>query len=492
MVSEDLKRKAAMSIVWSAVQKYSTMLVSFVSGIILARLLTPEDYGCIGMLMVFIAISDTIIDGGFGSALIQKKQPTQQDYSTIFWWNMGMSAFLYVVLFFTAPMIARFYNIPKLEDVLRVQALVLFVNAYNLVPQNKLRKDLRFKTLSVISIVSSLVSLVVTVYMASRGCGVWSLVGQYLLMSVVPALLYLLYLRWRPRLCFSKKSFRELFGFGAYIFLTNMVSTFCSKLTSLLIGKFYSPATLGYYSKAVQTEILASKSISSVVTSVTYPIYSQAQDDKELLANMIKRLTTTIAYITFPLMFVLILTAKPLFILLFSEKWVASVPYFQVLCIVGLADCLQAVNTQSIAAIGMSKKVFVWTLIKRSIGLAVIVGGMVCYGIKGLLGGIIIFNYLCYCVNMGLVSKYIGYKWMLQILDLLPIAFVSLLALVVSYFTVGCLELGLYMDGLTKVAIFLLVYIAWSVVFKPESYTYALSMVASMVNKKHVEKKAPK
>ena len=463
--------------VWTTLQKYSTMFIQFISGIILARLLTPYDYGCIGMLAIFMTLAEAFIDGGFGSALIQKKQPTQEDYSTIFWWNLGMALLMYAILFVSAPAISNFYDIPLLCDVLRVQGLVLFIYAFNIVQRNQLKKKLNFKVLSIVAITTSIISLGVTIFMAYKGFGVWALVAQNLITAAIPAIVFWFFIKWRPIWTFSKQSFRELFGFGFYMFLTHLINRFCSKLTGLLIGKLYSPSTLGYYSKAMSTEQLASHSISSVMTQITYPLYATVQDDKVALANMIKRLTTTIAYITFPMMAILMLTAKPVFVLLYSDRWLNCVPYFQVLCLVGLADCLQAVNTQSIAAIGKSKIMFRWTLIKRSIGLVFMVGGLFFLGMKGLLCGVVIYNWFCYFVNIGLVSKHIGYNWKRQLLDLMPVALTTIVVCAISFGIGKLLQLGLYADGIVKIAIFVLIYLAWSFLFKPEAYTYTLTII---------------
>ena len=474
---KSLKQKAAASMVWTAFSKYSHMAIQFVSGIILARLLTPYDYGCIGMLSIFMVLAEAFIDGGFGSALIQKKNPTQEDYSTIFFWNIGVAVVMYAILFFCAPAIARFYDIPLLCSVLRVQALVLFIYAFNIIQKNQLRKNLNFKTLAIVSVSTSLLALGITIYMAYNGFGVWALVTQNLIVAAIPAIVYWFYMKWRPIWTFSWKSFKELFGFGFYMFLTHLVNRFCSKLTGLLIGKVYSPTTLGYYSKATGTEHLASNSISSIMTQVTYPLYSKVQDDKEAMANMIKRLTMTIAYITFPMMFILILTAKPIFVLLYSERWLVSVPYFQVLCLVGLSDCLQAVNTQTLAAIGKSKLMFQWILVKRGVGLVFMIGGLYFFGMKGLLIGTVVYNWFSYFVNIGLVSKYIGYKWTKQIQHLLPMGIVSLVAAAISYICGLTFNLNLYLDGLMKLLIVAIIYWGWSVIFKPESYIYTLSII---------------
>lgn len=463
--------------VWTALQKYSTMLISFISGIILARLLTPHDYGCIGMLSIFMVLSEAIIDGGFGAALIQKKSPSQEDYSTIFYWNLGMSVVMYAILYVSAPAISRFYDIPILCDVLRVQGIILFIYAFNIVQRNQLRKNLNFKVLSIVTITTSIIALSVTIFMAYNGCGVWALVVQNLITAAIPAIVFWFFLKWRPIWAFSWKSFKELFSFGFYMFLTHLLNSFGQQIQGLLIGKVYSASTMGYYSKAHGVEKMASNSVSSIMTQVTYPLYAEAQDNKQMMINMIKRITVTLSYLTFPIMFILILLAKPIFVLLYSERWLSSVPYFQVLCLAGLANCLMAVNLQTISALGKSKIMFVWTVVKRVVGIGAIVLGLLLFGMKGLLIGVIINNYFSYFVNIGLVSKHVGYKWSRQLLDLMPVAVASVVAAIVSYGSSYLLHLDMYPDGVVKLIVYLMVYLGWSFIFKPEAYTYSMSII---------------
>lgn len=469
--------------IWTALQRYSTMLIQFVSGIILARLLTPYDYGCIGMLMIFMLLAESFIDGGFGSALIQKKQPTQTDYSTIFFWNMGLSVVLYAVLYLSAPAIAGFYGIPLLSDVLRVQGMVLFIYAFNIVQRNQLQKKMNFKVLSIVTILTSLTALTVTIVMAYRGFGVWALVAQNMLTALIPALVFWFYVRWRPQLTFSWQSFRELFSFGFYMFLTHMLNQFGQQIQGLLIGRFYNAATMGYYSKANSTERLASTSISKVMTQVTYPLYAEMQDDKAALGDMIKKITMTLSYVTFPLMFILLLCAKPIFILLYSNRWADSVPYFQVLCIAGLAYSLQSVNYQSVAAIGKSRTMFIWTFVKRAMGIVFVVAGLLLDGMRGLLIGMVLNAWFSYFINIWLVSKHIGYRWQRQLLDITPVLLVSMAAAALSYAVGTLCSLPLYTDGLLKLVIFVALYVAWSVLFRPESYQYFLVAAKPLVKK---------
>lgn len=477
MAKDNLKHKAASGMVWTALQKYSTMVIQFISGIILARLLTPFDYGCIGMLSIFMVLADAFVDGGFGSALIQKKNPTQEDYSTIFYWNLGMALLLYTVLFLCAPAISRFYNLPLLCDVLRVEGLVLFIHAFNIVQRNQLKKKLNFKVLSLVSITTALIALSTTIVLAYLGFGVWALVVQNLILAAIPAIVFWFFIKWRPILVFSIKSFKELFSFGFFAFLISLLSQFSLKFQGLLIGKFYTPSTMGFYSKAEGTEKLASTSISKVMTEVTYPLYAEMQNDKNALSNMIRRLTMTLAYISFPMIFVLMLCAKPIFVLLYSDRWLQSIPYFQVLCFAGLASCLQSVNTQSVMAIGKSKTMFLWTLFKKIVGIGAIVLGLVWFGMKGLLVGVVFNAWFSYFVNICLVSKHVGYKWIRQIRDLLPMAIISFVAALVCIGIGRLLHLNMYIEGVIKLFVFLFIYLGWSFIFNPESYQYFLSNI---------------
>lgn len=482
MAEKNLKQKAVSGMVWTALQKYSTKIIQFISGIILARLLTPYDYGCIGMLAIFMVLADAFIEGGFGSALIQKKLPTQEDYSTIFWWNLGMAALMYIILFISAPAISRFYNIPILCDVLRVQGLVLFIHAFNLVQRNQLVKKLNFKVLSIVGITTSLVSLSVTIFMAYKGFGVWALVAQNLIVAFIPAVAFWFYIKWRPIWTFSWQSFKELFTFGFYMFLTQLLNNFSIKIQGLLIGKVYSPVTMGYYSKAHSTESMASASISSIVAQVSYPLYAEVQNNLSQLANLIRKLTITIAYMTFPVLFILLLLAKPVFLLLYSERWLPCVPYFQVLCFVGMGACLSSVNLQSIAAIGKSKLMFVWTIVKSAIGITAIASGLLLFGMKGLLCGVVFNSWFSHVINMYLVSNHIGYKFGKQILDLLPIVVVSTTAAIISYGVGYLFHLDLYLDGLLKVLVYAIIYLGWSFVFKPEAYSLFMSVIPEKFN----------
>ena len=489
MPNDSLKRKAASGMIWTAIQKYSTMIISFISGIILARLLSPDDYGCIGMLAIFMSLAEVFIDAGFGSALIQKKNPTQTDYSTVFYFNLVMSAVLYLALFFCAPLIAHFYRMPILSRILRIQGLILFIYAFNIIQRNQIRKHLRFKKLSKITIITSLLSLVVTVFMAYMGYGVWSLVAQNFIGALIPCIFFWVTTDWHPTWEYSWRSFKELFGFGSFMFFTHLFTTFSQRITGLLVGRWYDPATMGYYTKASDLQKSVSNSVSGVMVQTTYPLYASIQDDMARLASMVKRITTTLAFITIPLLSLLIVIAKPLIVLLYSEKWLSSVPYFQVLCLAGMATCLFAVNNQTIAAIGRSKVTFIWTMVKQVVNIVLQLVGIVLWGIWGLLVGKVLSAWISYFINISLVSKYVGYKTHRQVKDLLPIFMVSFIAMAVAYFGGILFRCGLYSTAIIQILLFGTVYLAWSLIFKPESYTYSLSILnefKSRMNKESI------
>lgn len=466
------KKKAKAGVLWTTGQRFLNMFVQFVSGVILARLLTPDDYGCIGMITIFMVVSQAFLDGGFGSALIQKKKPTQDDYSTIFFWNLGMSLVLYAILYLSAPFISNFYHMPLLCSVLRVQGLVLIISAFSIVQINQLNKQFQFRKIAIVSLLSSIIALSTTIYLAFKGYGVWSLVIQSLLMALIPTVIYWFINKWYPTLAFSKESFRELLSFGFFIFLTNLINNICSNIEGLLIGRFYNASTMGFFSKAKSTSNLATMSISESLKQVTYPLYAEYQDDKSALIGILKKATLFATFIVFPMMALLILLATPIFILLFSEKWLDSVPYFQLLCIACMATCLQGINNLAIAAIGKSKTMFNYTIYKRLFGIAVIVIGMLLWGMNGLLIGMILQSWFAYVINGYLVAKHIGYPMKQQITDIIPITILVICSFVTSYVVSHIFGFNMLLDSLLKFTLFVSVFFAGTILFKMEAITY--------------------
>lgn len=477
IVEKNLKQKTVSGMIWSAVQKFGNMGISFVSNIVLARMLTPDDYGCIGMLAIFILVSNTFVDGGFGSALIQKKEPTQKDYSTIFWWNIFISTLLYGILFLSAPLIADFYHMPLLCSVLRVQGIILIINSLNIIQTNQLRKQLKFKRLANVTIIAHTIAALTAIVLAWKGWGVWALVAQQIIGSSVISLILWYINKWMPDFCFSRESFKQLFGFGGFILISNLINTFCNNIQGLLIGRFFTPAIMGYYTQAHKLEGIASYSFASVVDQVSYPVLSKFQSDNVVMKNILQKLILALAYVTFPLMLILILISEPLITLLYGVKWLDCVSYFQILCVGGIAICLQGVLYYAVASKGKSKELFVWTIIKRGVGLVILLVGMYWGNVKGLLWGCSLSSWFILLSNAYLVSKYIKYNFFEQIKDLSQIMLVSLITYIIIHILYSFMVCDLYVKAFLAVLAYLSIYIGISYFLRINAFSFFIDIL---------------
>ena len=376
MVEKDIKKKTVFGMIWTAAEKFGSMVMAFISNLILARLLLPEDFGVIGMLHIFIAISGAFMIGGFGDAIIQKKNTTHTDYSTVFMWNMVLSVFFYVIIFISSPAIARFYDMPSLCAVLRVYGLVLILVGLSVVQSSILRKELKFKLLSIRNLTASFCGLVVGIVMAFMGFGVWSLVISALVNQLMNAILVWRLSSWRPSIVFDKKSFKELFSFGGMMMLTSLVEKIYVNIQGLLIGKWYSANELGYYTQAKKLEDVPTSTLSYIVTNVSFPVFSKFQDDKNMLLYGLRKNIKAITYLNFPLCILLLVIASPLIELLYGAKWNSSVPYFQLLCLSGLLYTMNSLNGSVVKALGKGKLYFTLNLIQRIVGLLLMFAGV--------------------------------------------------------------------------------------------------------------------
>lgn len=480
---ESLAEKTSSGAMWSTIQRFVVMGVTFASNVILARILSLDDFGCVAMLMIFIGLSNTFIDGGFGSALIQKKEPTQTDYSTIFYWNLFLSLVLYVVLFLGAPFVAKFYRIDLLTLVLRVQGIVLILNALGIVQQNQLQKQLEFKKLAIVHIASSVLSLAIAIAAALSGWGVWSLVAQQLSLSFFNSLFVFLAQKWKPLWRFSKQSFRELFKFGGFILLSNLFSTLANEIQGLLVGRIFSSSTLGLYNQAFRLQGSAANTVSSVINQVTYPVLASLQDDHKRLLAALKRFVQIPAFICCPIMAFLIVAAEPIIVVVYSNKWVACAPYLQILCVGGLAACLQSSASQAITAIGRSDVFFRWTIIKRVMTILLCVVGILIGGMSGLLWFSVIGAWGVYIINGSLVSKYIGYSLYQQFVDILPFILLSLITGVFAFFVGRLLHYPMLLTAIIQLFIIFILYAGFSYLLKVESLFYLITLIKARIRR---------
>ncbi|MBD5220008.1 MAG: lipopolysaccharide biosynthesis protein [Bacteroidales bacterium] len=431
-MNKDLGHKAAKGAIWATIDRFGSMTIQFAVNLILARLLLPKDFGIIGMLAVFTAISQTLIDGGFGSALIQKKVPTQTDYSTIFYWNIFFSTILYILLFLFAPLIAEFYKMPLLCNVLRLLALSLILNGALTIQRTRLQKSLAFKSIAIVNISSYLIGATSAVIMAYKGFGVWSLVGMQLIYSGSGIILMWLVTRWKPSFEFSINSIKELFGFGGYIMAANILQTISQNVQGIIIGKRFSATQMGYFSQAYKLDQITSYTIPQVIVQVMYPVYSSIQDDKKRLNEMVLMNMRVITFIVYPILAVLILIAAPLIEFLYGQKWLPSAPYFQVLCVGGFFVCLQNLNFYAIAAVGKSKSLFKWSFYKWGFLLASLIIGMN-FGMYGILWGMVISSANIFLTNAFLARKHTGLEVGKQIFSITPIIIIILSSTIISY-----------------------------------------------------------
>lgn len=481
-MSSSLKQQTISGMLWSAIQRFGTMIISFVSNIVLARLLSPDDYGCIGLLTIFIVLAETFVNGGFGAALIQKKNATQEDYSTVFYWNILVAILLYVVLFFIAPYVAVFYKIPLLSSVLRVQGIILIIHALSIVQLNILRKQLQFKKLSVIQIVASIISVVIAIILAYEGFGVWTLVVQQLLMAFIVTVILWLTTVWKPTLCFSIKSFKELFGYGAFLLLSDLLNALCNNLQGLIIGRKYSAVDMGFYSQARKLETIPTTSISQVVNLVAFPVYSKLQDNKEQLYLAVQKSSRMMNFLNFPLMILLVVIAEPLIVFLYSDKWMESIPYFQILCLSGLVNCVQSINYQVVCAIGKSKLIFRWNVLKRIVGITSILVGMN-FGVKGILWGMVFSFYFTALVNILVASPFTSYNLSQQIKDILPILLNAVLSAFVTYYLGQLLDVHYILFMFIQIFVYISLYVSIAKIFRSGELEEYFSIVKSYLKR---------
>src|SRR5690625_885345 len=415
-----LRDKTLSSIFWSFLQKVGSRGIQFFVTIILVRLLTPADFGLIGMLSIFIALSQTIVQAGFRQALIQKKDTDEEDFSSVFWINLAVSILIYIILFFTAPLIAEFYHQPKLVSLTRVLALIFVINSFGYVQESRLEKQMDFKKLMYIHLPSTFLSGAVGVIMAFKGFGVWSLVGQQLTMQVVFVVQLWIYSKWVPMWTFNRAKAGRLFSFGSKLMISGVVHTIADNLYQITIGKFFPVQMLGYYENADKLTKTPTGTISSVLNSVAFPAFSQIQDNNEKLREGYKKIMQQVLFWLTPILIMGAILAEPLFHFLFGEKWLPAVPFFQILCVTRVFSPLSSYNLNLINVKGRSDIYLKLEIIKKTF-LAIGVAIAIPLGIFALVYFKLIYGIVVYFVNSYYSGKFIGYPTKAQIKDILPI-----------------------------------------------------------------------
>lgn len=420
-----LKKQALSGAFWGFLEQFSSYGISFAVSIILARLLLPEEFGLIAMITVFVALGARLMNAGLGSSLIRTKNPTQEDYSTVFLFNLGGSIVIYIIIFILAPYIANFYYQDILTNIIRWYAIIYIINAFSMIQLTRLTKLMDFKTQMIVAIPSSIISGSIGVYMAYSGYGVWSLVGQALSQSAVSTMQLWYWSKWTPSWVFSKEKFKYHFKFGYKLTLSGILDTIFTNIYAVIIGKFFPAAQVGFYRRADSLKQLPITIISSVIAKVTYPLFAQIKDDNLRLKSIYKKIMQLIIFIVAPTLIVLGILAEPLFRFLFTEKWLPAVPYFQILIFSGILYPIHAFNLNILQVKGRSDLFLKLEVIKKVITVIVLIIAFQ-FGIYGLLFGSVLISLLAFFVNTHYSGKFINYTAWEQAKDILPILALAL------------------------------------------------------------------
>ncbi len=431
---DKLREKTVVGSFWVLFERFGYLTIQFLSNLVFARLLMPDDFGVIGILLVFTSLSAVLVDGGLASALVQKKNLDEADASTMFVTNMVLSILVFLLILCTAPFIASFFKNPDLAQYLRVIEVIVIINAFAAVQSSMLSRSMEFGLLAKYKIISIIVAVAVALVCILLGMGVWALVIQNIVYSIVRASLLWGRSEWKPQIQFSKQSFNALFGYGSKLLVAKFISELYVNFQSILIGRKFLAQDLGFYTQAKQLQQVPVQSLSYMVNSVSFPAFSQLQDKKEVLLQMIRQNLKGLVFINTPLMFFISVVASPLLIFLYSEKWIQSVPYLRFLCIgFGVLLIIHQCTLTSLRALGRSDYVLKLEIIKKILGISLLLGCTQIWGIWGIMIGLTINSVIEVFLNGYYLKKEIGYGALGQIKDFLPSLFMSLVASLATF-----------------------------------------------------------
>jgi O-antigen/teichoic acid export membrane protein len=414
-----LKNKAISGVVWSSLERLSVQGVQFIIQIIMARILMPEDYGIVAMLAIFLAVFQSLVDSGFSLALVQKSDRSEIDYATVFYFNIGISIILFFVLFFSAPLIAMFYETPILTSVTRIVAFNLLINAFGVVPRAKFTVLVDFKTQAKASLITIIISGAIGIWMAYAGYGVWALVFQSLLNNGIKTLLLWILSKWWPLWTFSIVSFKRLFSFGSKLLLSGLLDIIYRNLYTLVIGKRFVTQELGYYSRADQFAQFPSANLSSIISRVAFPVMCEVQQDDTQFKNVFYKFLRISTFIIFPLMIGLAALAEPFIRLVLTEKWMGIVVLLQILCFAYMWYPVHGLNLMLLQARGRSDLFLRLEIIKKIIGMITLIA-TIPFGVTVMCLGLVISSVLCLYVNAYYTKKHFSIGLLQQVRDIFP------------------------------------------------------------------------
>ena len=478
---QSLKDKTIKGTMWSAIDNVAQFGVQFIVSIVLARLLSPDDYGLIGIITIFTTVCTAIINGGFSNALIRTQKPTDEDYNTAFICNLLMSILLYAIVFLCSPLIADFFNRQELVALTRVSSFAMIIGALAIVQQTRLTKRIDFKTQTKITLIASVLSGIVGVAMALMGCGVWALVVQGIVAQTLRTVLLWFFNHWVPSIRFSKECFNRLFGFGWKMMASGILDSLWTQLYQVIVGKFYSPATLGQYTRAKQFSTMFSSNLTGVIQRVTYPVLSEIQDEKERMVAAYRKIIKTTMFLTFALMFALGAVSEPLLYCLIGPKWHEAATYLPLICLVGSLYPLHAINLNMLQVQGRSDLFLGLEIVKKVIGLApLFIGAFV--GIFPMLYTIVLTSIISYFLNSYFSGKLLGYSSWMQLRDIAPSFFISL-TMAVIVFCLKYLPLSNWLILPMQIILGILVFFFLCKISKIGEYKEVMNMIKPVLNK---------
>ena len=435
MATDSLKQKTTKGLLWSSVERFSNQGMSFLFSVILARMLAPSDFGIIAMITIFFAVAQSFVDSGFSNALVRKTDRREEDFSTCFYFNIGVGIIAYIVLFLIAPLVASFYNQPILSPIIRITGLGVVLNSLCVVQQALFTIKIDFKSQAKVTLSATIISGVVGVVLAYQGYGVWALVWQGVVLSLVRMGLLWLMSKWRPTTGFSKSSFNYLFGYGSKLLASGLLDTIYNNIYPIVIGKFYTPVQLGNYSRALSFAQLPSSNITSILQRVTFPVLSTIQDDIPRLQANYRRLLKLSAFIVFPLMTGLAAVAFPMIRIILTPKWEGCSLYLQIICFALMLYPIHAINLNLLQVKGRSDLFLRLEVIKKIVGVCIMCI-TIPLGITAMCIGMVASSLIALFINTFYTGKLIDIGYLKQMRDLLPIFINSLLMGGVVFITI--------------------------------------------------------
>ncbi|HPL93870.1 MAG: lipopolysaccharide biosynthesis protein [Paludibacteraceae bacterium] len=457
MSNSSLKDKMIGALAWSSVDRVAQQGIQFIFGIILARLLAPDDFGLLGMIMIFATLSYVLVESGFSAALIRKEDANETDYNSVFYVNLAISVALFVLLFFTIPYFAEFFKQPALVSTARITFIAVIFNAFYLVPYVQVNRAMDFKTLAKINLFATLCSGSIGITLAILDYGVWALVYQQIGYQFFRGIGFYALVRWIPSFTFSLDSIKHLWKFSMHILGSSLLTIGFNNLYTFLLSRFYPIKQVGYYTQANKMSETANFTFQAILASSTYNLFTQIQADKERLLRVYRQLIQHISLVVIPVSLVLMVVAKPLFFVLFSEKWLPAVPYFQLLCVANVFAPLYLVNMNVLNSLGESKRTFYIEIIKR---LFILISIVVCFqfGIQALLAGYAIACTMAFVFSTIYIKKHLRHYFFHQLNDvIMPIMIGISIALIA--WSMNSLISNLYLLLVIQLLLALVVYI---------------------------------